>query len=331
MYRIEMGAFAWPEIRIALMLNIDPFVVHSYQDHSEQQAFKQSWRPAQVHQTPFIWEYTISPCYSVAAEMPFSPMFGKDLEKGSHKPFNVSKPPPISRIPPLPLAATAATWVGIALGKKNRGVFSCLWSQGEWFYEGNRWWCAVVSKQVVSLIELQSYLGMWYHPFWDRAKFSEPTSTTAGDLSFEENSSPGSFLSWNDDESSSLFFGARCKSLCHRTNGCCPYPPNTKANKFKTKYRIFNKPRKKKRICCRISPRFLYGLRSFQKRNYLENWGNKGLQAEPQGAAEAVSALVPPMDPSFFRACWLRQTFCQEGFTIPSNQSCGRYFGSSHL
>ena len=42
MYQIEMGAFAWLEIRIAHMLNIDPFVVHSYQDHSEQQAFKQS-------------------------------------------------------------------------------------------------------------------------------------------------------------------------------------------------------------------------------------------------------------------------------------------------
>lgn len=53
--------------------------------------------------------------------MQFSPMFGKDLEKGSHKPFSVSKPPPISRIPPLPLAATAATWVGIALEKKNKG------------------------------------------------------------------------------------------------------------------------------------------------------------------------------------------------------------------
>ena len=58
-------------------------------------------------------------------------------------------------------------------------------------------------------------------------------------------------------------------------------------------------PCKKKRIYSRISPCFLYGLRSFQKSNYLENWGNKGLQAEPQGAAEAMSALVPPMDPSF--------------------------------
>lgn len=58
-------------------------------------------------------------------------------------------------------------------------------------------------------------------------------------------------------------------------------------------------PARKKGIYSRISPCFLYGLRSFQKSNYLENWGNKGLQAEPQGAAEAMSALVPPMDPSF--------------------------------
>ena len=84
-------------------------------------------------------------------------------------------------------------------------------------------------------------------PVWDRAKFSEPTSTTAGDLSFEENNSPGSFLNWNDDESSSLFFGARCKSLCHKTNGCCLYPPNTKANKFNTKISDIQYPARKKK------------------------------------------------------------------------------------
>ena len=146
-------------------------------------------------------------------------------------------------------------------------------------------------------MELQSYLGMWYPPFETEQSFLNPPQQQP-EISALKKTSPGSFLSWNDDESSSLFFGARCKSLCHKTNGCCLYPPNTKANKFNTKISDIQYPARKKN-CSRISPCFLYGLRSFQKRNYLENWGNKGLQAEPQGAAEAMSALVPPMDPSF--------------------------------
>ena len=214
--------------------------------------------------------------------------------------------------------------------KKNRWVFSCLWSQGEWFYEGNRWWCAVVSKQVVSLMELQSYLGMWYPPFETEQSFLNPPQQQPEISALKKTTVQGAFSIGMMMKVVPSFSGQGARAFATRQMGVVSIRPTLKPINSIPKYRIFNTLQGKKN-CSRISPCFLYGLRSFQKRNYLENWGNKGLQAEPQGAAEAMSALVPPMDPSFSEHAGYGEPSVKKVSPFPVINHVGVIFGSSHI
>ena len=154
---------------------------------------------------------------------------------------------------------------------KKRGVLACLSSQRGWVYESNTWWCAVVSKQGFSLMDLQSYFGMWYVLKQSKVSWTHQNYDTSRIICWKIHQQHQERSAWKKTTVRgvfSIFSAVMTMKVAPSFAGPCARDVatglqwvlslSTKAKKIKPKCQIFN-TLPKQQICSRISPCFPNG------------------------------------------------------------------------